>query len=72
MTMRNLTLSQWNFLWSRGNGGCVWQGMDESEALQHVGDGRFREAVKIGDGSGMPLFGVVSTSRVDDILEGRI
>lgn len=70
--MRTLTLSQWNFLWSRGNGGCTWQGVDESEALQQVADGRFREVVKIGDGSTVPLFGVVSIARVDDIIEGRI
>lgn len=65
--MRNLSLSQWNFLWFRGNGGCTWQGVDESEALQRVDDGRFREVVKIGDGSTVPLFGVVSTAQVDAI-----
>lgn len=72
MRMRSLTLSQWNVLWFKGNGGCAWQGVDKSEALTHVEDGRFREVVKIGDGSTVPMFGVVSTARVDDILEGRI
>jgi len=68
--MRNLTLSQWNFLWSRGNGGCVWQGTVESEAqFQLSQSGDFREIVNIDNGA---MFGIVLSARVDDLLEGRI
>jgi hypothetical protein len=68
--MRTLTLSQWNFLWTRGNGGCTWQGTDEKEVREHVGPGY--EMVRIKVENYPDMFGVVVSSRVDDIKEGRI
>lgn len=68
--MRKLTVYQWNFLWTRGNGGCTYQGTDEADVLaQAVWP---REAVRITSDDHPDMFGVVLSSRVDDLLEGRI
>lgn len=74
--MRILTASQWNFLWSRGNGGCIYQGtLERSEQcfreLKSLAQ-RCSEVVRIVADGFPDMFGVVSTQRVSDILEGRI
>ena len=67
--MRELTISQWNFLWSRGNGGCTYQTMSQSDAETHVGDYRYREVVCIKADGYIDMFGVVSRAIVTDLLD---